>query len=49
MHASPAEQGKIDTEAAVYAYHRWVIPLTKEVEVQYLFQCNEEIGSRADL
>ena len=49
MHQNPAEHGKINTEAAVYAYHRWVIPLTKEVEVQYLFQCNDEIGTRTDL
>ncbi|KAK4964332.1 chorismate mutase aro7 [Elasticomyces elasticus] len=30
--------GKIDTEAVVAMYEDWVIPLTKEVEVEYLMQ-----------
>ncbi|KKA28786.1 hypothetical protein TD95_002826 [Thielaviopsis punctulata] len=36
--SKPEEQGKINVEAVVSMYRDFVIPLTKEVEVEYLMQ-----------
>ena len=33
------QDGCLDPELVVAAYRHWIIPLTKEVEIRYLFEC----------